>query len=352
MEDNGRELDPFPVNTPPVKNGYQSSKELTIMLIGSVGKMRSFKISRKLILCLSLFFFIYIAISIVLFYLYFDLFTARKDQSNEIHNLKAELGEKTRILEQKELYVKGLEDFYYAAQKRAEEKTDAEITPNKTPESKSTKATSNSEKKSKDPAKKSIEEKADTGATGKSPEQMSQTVKAPAEEKNQKSAVNEIQERAETAITPEPITSETNLSGETEKPASDLIEGADAYIEVRDIKFQRTDARLTLEFRLVNMLADEKSAEGYIHILVMDKDKECPPEWNSAYNKLTDGFPIDFKHGQQFIIQKFRPYQRQYEIIPDSELPSFIRILVYDRSGQKILEKEFPVTDESENVPS
>ena len=84
----------------------------------------------------------------------------------------------------------------------------------------------------------------------------------------------------------------------------------------------------------------------------MNKEKACPPEWNSSYNKLADGFPVDFKHGQQFIIQRFRPYQRQYEKNPDSELPSYIRILVYDRSGQKILEKEFTITDETDNAPS
>ena len=427
MEDNGRELDSDPVNIRPGKNGYQSSKELTIMLIGSVGKMRSFKISRKIIFFAALFFFIYIIISILIFYLYFDLYSTHKDQSNELQNLKAELEDKTKTLEQKKLYVKGLEDFYYTARKKMEEKADKDLTQKKDTESRSPKSTATDEIKSKKTAKKSGEDKTDTGATLKKttelnspvvsvpdvaksqdsnsiekkekadtgitpetktpavsasdevksqnstateikenadavattekiPEPMSPDVNTPFEIKNQDSAANEIKEKTDTGTTletvPEPSTPEADVSGKTEKAAPDLIAGAEGYMEIRDLRFQKTDSRLILDFRLANLLVDEESAEGYIHIIVMNKDRACPPEWNSAYNKLSDGFPIDFKHGQQFIIQKYRPYQRQYEKNSDSELPSFIRILVYDQSGQKILEKEFSITDESENVPS
>ncbi|MBN2419661.1 MAG: hypothetical protein JXL81_09775 [Deltaproteobacteria bacterium] len=387
-------MDQNKVTAPPHKVGYQNSKELTIMLIGSVGKMRSFKISRRFIWYMSLFFILYIAISLIVFFLFFNLHTAHQEQTNELLNLQSELNSNIKAMEQKELYIKGLEDFYYAAQKKVEEKTDADLTLKKTPEPGRSKADIPAKKKSKEVAKKDVEEKTDTGVTRKSaPEPVSPAVNVtaetkkvtpgnevqqktadtniseekfpvssgtsaviPAETKDQDTSGENVKDTTDAGAIPAPppvqISPDTDISGEEKTTAQDLLGSVESYMEIRDVKFQKNDTKLIFDFRLVNTLADDKSAEGYVHIIVMNKDKECPPEWNSAYNRLKDGFPIDYKHGQQFIIQRFRPYQRQYDIIPDSELPSYIRILVYDQSGQKILEKEFPVADEPENVTS
>jgi hypothetical protein len=281
LETKVRESGQDSINTHKVKNERGSRKELTIMLIGSVGKMRSFKISRKLVLYILIFLLVYIAVSLVIFYLYFDMFAALRSQSNKLQRLEAELGDKTRELEQNKLYIKSLEDFYNSVQKGQKEKTDADIT------------------RKRDSA---------------------------------------------------PVSPEVNIPGKTEDHAPAATEAVKDYVEVSDIKFRKTDSVLTLDFKLSNMLAEEK-AEGYIHIILMNKDKEYPPEWISAYNTLSDGIPVDYKHGQQFLIKNFRPYQRQYKKNPGLELPAFIRILVYDPAGRKILEKEFPVTGESVNDP-
>ncbi len=352
MEDNGRELDTDPVNTPPVKDGHQSSEELTIMLIGSVGKMRSFKISRKLIRYTSILLFLYIIASLLVFYLYFDLYSANKAQSNSLKNLEAELSDKTKTLEKNKLYIKGLEDFYNASKKGIEGKTDEGVTLKKSSQTSRPKATDSDRKKSKEAAKKEIEKKADTGgALKKTPDPG-----RPEEKKAEETISKEKEIKADTGTVqkeiPEPPGPETKTPDKTETQDIVREEAVKDPMEVREIQFKRTDSDLTLDFKLANRLAEQKAVEGYIHIIVMDKDKECPPEWNSSYNKLTDGFPVNYMHGQQFLIQRFRPYQRQYKTNPDSELPFFIRILVYDRSGQKILEKEFPVTDESENDQS
>ncbi len=316
MEDNGRELDPDQVSPPPVKDGHQSSnKELTVMLIGSVGKMRSFKISRKFIWFLSVFFSLYIIISLLLFYLYFNLYVAHAARSDRLKNLEIELSDKTEILKKNKLYIKSLEDFYNAAHKGIDESADAGITGKKTPEPRIPEVSVPDAKKTERTVPKKIEEKTDDG-----------TIR------------NE--------------TPETETSGEAENQDAIPKGAVDDSMEIKDIQFKRTDSDLTLDFKLTNMRAEQKAAEGFIHIIVMDKDRQCPPEWNSAYNKLSDGVPVDFKHGQEFLIQRFRPYQRQYKPDPDSELPSFIRIIVYDRSGQQILEKEFSVTDESANDQS
>ena len=389
MEDSGRELEPDPLNTHPVKDGYQSSKKLTIMLIGSVGKMRSFKISRKIILYTSIFFFIYVALSLLVFYLYFDLYSAHKAQSNQLKDLETELSEKIKTMEKDRLYTEGLEEFYNTAQKGMDEKSDTTIAQKKSPEPGKPKKNVSNKAKSKDSARKGVEKKTDAGITRKkATEPSSPKVNVPREEKKNEVVQEAVKEKADTGAspqkapevnvtseekskeivqeavkekidtgaapqkTPEPGSPEIKSPDETESRDTALKEDVKDTMEVKDISFQRTDSELTLNFILKNELAEHNTAEGYIHIIVMDKNKECPLGWNSTYNKLSGGFPVNFRHGQQFSIKNLRPYQRKYKTNPDSELPSFIRIIVYDRSGQKILEKEFPVTDESANDAS
>ena len=234
---------------------------------------------------------------------------------DRLKNLEIELSDKTEILKKNKLYIKSLEDFYNAAHKGIDESADAGITGKKTPEPRIPEVLVPDAKKTERTVPKKIEEKTDDGTIRKE-------------------------------------TPETKTSGEAENQDAIPKGAVDDSMEIKDIQFKRTDSDLTLDFKLTNMRAEQKAAEGFIHIIVMDKDRQCPPEWNSAYNKLSDGVPVDFKHGQEFLIQRFRPYQRQYKPDPDSELPSFIRIIVYDRSGQQILEKEFSVTDESANDQS
>ncbi len=116
--------------------------------------------------------------------------------------------------------------------------------------------------------------------------------------------------------------------------------------------FRRVNSELILDFKMTNNLAEQNPAEGYVHIIVLDKDKECLSAWNQTESRLSNCYPADYRSGQQFLIQRFKTYQRRFKISPDSALPSFIRILVYDRSGKKILEKEFPVTNVSADVPN
>jgi len=111
------------------------------------------------------------------------------------------------------------------------------------------------------------------------------------------------------------------------------------------MQFRMGEQGLTVECKLANNMAEQGPAEGYIHIYAIDKNGEYPPEWNKYAERLKNGIPSDYKTGQEFLIQRFKSYHRQYKMLADFELPSFIRILVYDRSGQKILEKEIPVID-------
>ena len=355
MEDNGRELDPDPVNAPPVKDAHPKSRELTIMLIGSVGKMRSFKISRRVIKYTLIFFLLYIIVSVLIFYLYFDLYANHKAQSDKLQNLEIQLSDKTKALEQNKLYIKVLEDY----RKGLNAKVDTSATREDASKESNSIVKTSSKTKIQNVAGKPPEKEpaARDSAPKKAPEPV-RTEKISSTDSKSQETINTAMEEMSADIdtssekAPEPSSFTGSEPGKTTSQEIAPEEAVTDPMEIEDINFQRTDSQLTLNFKLTNKLADIKTAEGYIHIIVMNKNKECPVEWNNAYNKLSNGIPTNFNHGQQFLIQRYRPYQRKYTTNPDSELPSFIRILVYDRSGQKILEKEFPVTDESSNDPS
>ena len=118
------------------------------------------------------------------------------------------------------------------------------------------------------------------------------------------------------------------------------------FVEIRDITFKKINGDLVLNFSLANSGSEENAAEGYIHISAMDINKECPGTWNNS-DRLKGCTPVNYWYGQQFLIQRFRPYHKSFKLSSESELPSYIKIFIYDRSGHIILEKELPVINVS-----
>ena len=219
MEDNGRELDPDPINTTPVKDGCPTKKEITIMLIGSVGKMRSFKISRKLILYASVFLLIYTVISLIIFYLYFDLYFTHKIQSEDLQNLEIELSNKKKDLEHKKLLIKVLEDSRKGADEKSETKTAKEEPPKKN------RAKVNEPSKKKNQvavSKKSEKESADAGSTlKKASEPVKQKEIVPSEMKSQETVQKEPEKKSEDM-------------GATGKEASELSKPEEAQVKTEE----------------------------------------------------------------------------------------------------------------------
>jgi hypothetical protein len=116
-------------------------------------------------------------------------------------------------------------------------------------------------------------------------------------------------------------------------------------VSLTDITVQKGNSELNLDFKLVNNRSDENATEGYIHIFAGDDKSEFLPVWNYRGNEIENGMPVNFQRGQPFLIQRFKLYQRQFIMDSDSRLPSLIKIVVYDQSGNLMLEKEFKVDD-------
>lgn len=240
------------IESPSVKGKKNlKPKELTIMIIRSVGRIRSFTVSRRFLLWASIFITVYIIASVYIFSSFVKL---RFKYISTFENLKSaeeELEQNRKRLIIAEQYVLGLEEH-----------------------------------------------------------------------------IRDLENRTDKA-----------------SPSSPADREETGYVDITEITVSKGQTVLDLDFRLINTVSGDSAAEGYIHIFAGDSQNRFPAEWNYRGNEIKDGMPVNFDRGQPFLIQRFKPYHRQFEKLSEFDLPYLIRILVYDRSGTMLMERDLKVSD-------
>lgn len=111
MEDPERDMAETEWEIPPVKKTSHDEDRLTIMIIRSLGRVRSFKISPHLVFWGTLFFILYIPISVVIINNYIALYHTSKTQSNKIEVLEKEIIKSQKNLHRFQQHVTLLEDY-------------------------------------------------------------------------------------------------------------------------------------------------------------------------------------------------------------------------------------------------
>lgn len=136
--------------------------------------------------------------------------------------------------------------------------------------------------------------------------------------------------------------------GEAQRPggmAADGDEGSPpSVVDINDMLIQREGHRMTVDFKLVKKDPGETAIQGYIHMIALGSDDTPPPEWTFPRVTLRDGAPVNFRRGQLFVIQRFKPVQGRFYLAPNSAPPRALKVLVYDQSGKLILEKIYEVS--------
>jgi hypothetical protein len=251
---------------PPVRKKRTHERSFTIMVMGRVGKVRSFRISRRLFFWAALFFAAYVPLSVYLVNRYFELRNATVAQRESIERLERDLLRSTNALSRSKEHMVFLEDYILQMEKPAEQAAE--------------------------PAK--------------SPEKRAEAVaRKPSEEKGQ-------EQNKET-------------------------------VSVEDLVIEKQGGKLVVNFKLVNLLPGDATVGGYVYI--MAKNQESPPrqEWTYPQVKLVNGIPENFKRGQVFLIQRFKPIQGKLTIGSGQDTPTVLEILVYDQSGNIMLHKDFEI---------
>lgn len=115
-------------------------------------------------------------------------------------------------------------------------------------------------------------------------------------------------------------------------------------VDITDMVIQKDGSSMSVSLKLVNVQPGEGAIGGYLHLIACDRRSAPPREWPYPQQKLEKGMPVNFRKGQIFLIQKFKQINTRLRLGTPSESPSGIKVLVYDQSGEIILQKEMEVT--------
>ena len=118
-------------------------------------------------------------------------------------------------------------------------------------------------------------------------------------------------------------------------------------VDIKDVVIKKEGSELKVNFRVVNLRELDNPIGGYIHMIAVGKDGYSPSAWTFPNEKLRDGVPEDFRRGQLFLIQRFKPIEGNFYLSEYADPPSAIKVLVYNQTGTLLLEKEFEVGDGS-----
>jgi uncharacterized coiled-coil protein SlyX len=141
----------------------------------------------------------------------------------------------------------------------------------------------------------------------------------------------------------EPSTPEPEKVPESKPPEA----ASTQVVDIKDVDIKKEGSELTVNFRVVNLRELDNPIGGYIHMIAVGKDGYSPSAWTFPNEELKDGLPVDFRRGQLFLIQRYKPIDGNFYLPTTSDPPSSIKVLVYNQTGILLLEKEFEVSDDS-----
>lgn len=239
------------------------------MIMGRIGKVRTFKISPRVIFLTLLFLTLYLPISVLVFNHWVDLRRTTRQQQARLDEIALKLERTERALFKFKQHVVLLETYI---------------------ESMGT--------------------------------QESQSVDEP----NHGAVVETPSQGAETA--------EEEAPPEASEPE---------LVDVEKMAFSIEPGAFLVDFNLTNIDRGEDPVSGYIHILATGT--ENGETWWEVYPRgsVEDGLPVNYRVGQPFIIQRFKPVQGRFDMGSQRGAPTTVRVVVYDDTGRLIYNTPFEV---------
>lgn len=117
--------------------------------------------------------------------------------------------------------------------------------------------------------------------------------------------------------------------------------------EISDFRSSRNGAEMTVSFKLANSIREKGPLSGYVHIVAVDENAQPHQLWSSPKVAIREGIPVDFKSGQRFSINRFKTISGTYYFDSPKTDPTLIRVFVYDRQGNLIINKSYKATMDS-----
>lgn len=280
MENQGRNMAPVEKITPPPRAKSEDRSRLTIMIMKSVGQVRTFKISPRFILLVSLFLLVYFPLSLFLINRYIDLRRDNSVKTERLVELEDETSRNRKTIRRSKQHIAILEDYIHHLENLREQDRTLEKAP--------------------------------------------VAAERPKEKKPK----------------PTPLEPKPTKGTQEKEIYSDLV-------DIKDMVIQKEGSRVNANFKLVNIQPGEEPFTGYVHTIAVSNQAGTPKAWPYPKETLKDGVPLNYRRGQVFRIQRFRPFGAKFELGQDAAYPLSLKILVYDQTGTIVLRKFFEVSDVS-----
>lgn len=110
-------------------------------------------------------------------------------------------------------------------------------------------------------------------------------------------------------------------------------------VDIEELEIKTDGSTMDVTFRIVNRQSNEEPIGGYIFVLASVEDSDQSEVWVYPRSPLKDGFPVDYRKGHRFLIQRFKTVESKYTLSESVSKPLVLKILVYDRDGTLILKK-------------
>ena len=125
----------------------------------------------------------------------------------------------------------------------------------------------------------------------------------------------------------------------------DEVDPAESAVDIKNLTTKWRGERLSVKFRLIKILPNRNQLKGYIFMIAANNESDPPQLWTHPRAALKNGEPINYKQGQFFKVRNYRIIRGKYFLDPKTEIPSLLKILVYDESGELLLKKEFAIEE-------
>jgi|GEM_PF-1203831 len=282
---------------------------LTMMVVGKKGIVRTFRFSFRFLFWTSVLILLYISTSVFIFYQYLEERKANSINLTELKQMQHEIKEtkKTLFLSKRRLEI--LEDSFQVI--KTQEKIQAEPVA---------------------VAKKTVL---------KSP--LPEVERKPIE-KEEVQPVEKIEEKPieKEEIQPIEKVEEKPIEKEEVQPVEKIETIPQIkFVDINGLVIKKKGLKLNIRFNIVNMRKDKRSVHGYVHIIAFDKNSDSPLFLAFPQIALKDGIPVEFKRGQPFSIRRFKTIKGRYLFNTETGPVSAIKILVYDKSGTLVFQKEY-----------
>ena len=266
MEDKKGDMEGPEIEPQDIKSNSKEKRLSTVLILGSSGKVRKFKISIRFAKYTSVFFLLYLIVSVIIINDYIQLRGVSKQQKIDIRTMKDRLYEANITLKKQNEHIALLKDYVASLEKRMEQRN------------------------------------------------------------TQMESVSKKDE-------------EIQIKTEKRKEHPSNV----SFVDVQDMVIQKEGSRMTVDFKVVNIREGNEPVGGYIHIIARREGEDSTRNWTYPQEKLVDGLPADYKKGQPFLIQRFKPIHGRFNIPPGSKHPTVVIVLIYDHTGEILLKREFEV---------